>query len=73
MGVLALRGDDRQDQALRRWAMVSLGLHVGLAVAGLVYGYVKPLPPPLEMAVTVEFTSPVPAQQARGDQPAPAP
>ena len=64
---------DPDDQRLRRWLLVSLGLHVALALAGFVWGYVKPLPPPVETPVTVEFTAPVPPQQAQGERPAPAP
>jgi len=62
-----------EDRRLRRWAGISLGLHVGVLVAGLVWGFVRPLPPPVETPVTVEFTSPVPPQQAQGERPAPAP
>jgi hypothetical protein len=64
---------DPDDQRLRRWVAISLGLHVAVMVAGLIYGYVKPLPPPVEVPVTVEFTAPVPPQQAQGERPAPAP
>ena len=64
---------DPEDRRLRRWVAVSLGLHVALALAGVIWGYVKPLPPPVETPVTVEFTSPVPPQQAQGERPAPAP
>jgi hypothetical protein len=62
-------GDDR----LARWLGVSFGLHLLFALAGFLYGYVKPLPPPIETPVTVEFTAPVPPQQAQGERPAPAP
>ncbi len=66
-----LLNPEPEDRALRRWIAVSFGLHAMLAVAGFIYGFVKPLPPPIETAVVVEFTSPVPPTQARGDQPAP--
>ncbi|NKE45617.1 hypothetical protein HB662_12580, partial [Roseomonas frigidaquae] len=69
-GAIFLPADD--DRALKRWAAVSLGLHLLLGVAGLIYGYARPLPPPVEMAMTVEFTSAEPPAQARGDQPGPA-
>lgn len=70
--VALLLQPDPEDRALRRWAAVSLGLHVLLGVAGLLYGYVRPLPPPVEMAMTVEFTNQEPPAVAQGEQPGPA-
>lgn len=66
-------GRDPDDGRMARWLGVSFGLHLLLALAGVIYGYVKPLPPPIETPVTVEFTSPVPPEQAQGERPAPAP
>jgi hypothetical protein len=59
---------------LRWWLGISLALHLLLAVAGWIYGVVKPLPEPVEMRpVAVEFAAPEPPSQARGEQPGAAP
>lgn len=58
---------------MRRWATVSTGLHLLLAASAWLYGTVRPLPPPVETPVTIEFATPVPPTQAQGDRPAPAP
>ena len=62
---------DPEDRRLRRWVVVSLGLHVALALAGVVWGYVKPLPPPVETPVTISKRGRVPALVSPTRTPAP--
>ncbi|HZF75491.1 MAG TPA: hypothetical protein VE033_06625, partial [Acetobacteraceae bacterium] len=69
----APHGASPGDERMQRWVGASVALHLLLAASAWIYGAVKPLPPPVETSVAVEFVAPVPPQQARGDQPAPAP
>jgi len=59
---------------LKLWLGISLALHLLLAVAGFIYGAVRPFEEPEELRpVAVEFAAPEPPAQARGERPGPAP
>ena len=58
---------------LRRWGLVSAGMHAALLAAVALFALMRVIPEPQEMGVAVELVAPGPPQQAYGEQQVPSP
>lgn len=65
-------GPDQQDR-LRRWGAVSLGLHLSILAIGALFALARPIPEPQETGISVEVISTEAPQEAQGERPAPMP
>jgi hypothetical protein len=58
---------------MRFWGWLSAALHALLLLLLILFGLPRPLPEPVEEAISVELINEAPVQEAQGERPAPTP
>jgi hypothetical protein len=58
---------------LKRWGMVSAGIHAAILGIGALFVLARPIPEPEEQGIAVELVSPGPPLLAQADTPSPVP